>query len=289
MEFIILSVLLNAFLFVIFKLFDTYKIDTLQAIVVNYYFAFIVAYFSSDIRFSISETPSEDWFLGAIFLGFLFISLFYVLGLTAQKLGMSVVAVAGKMSVVIPVLFGLYVYNESVGVVKIIGVVLALIAVYFTSYKETKIKASRAVLLLPFILFFGSGILDTTLKYVQKMFVADNENSVYLSVIFLVAGALGTLLLIYFLINKRSKLSAKNILAGTFLGVVNYFAMFFLLKALQIKGMDSSTVFTINNVSIVLFSTILGMLFFKEKLSKKNILGVVLAVVSIFMITFSIG
>ncbi len=289
MEFIILSVLLNAFLFVIFKLFDTYKIDTFQAIVVNYYFAFIVAYFSSDIRFSISETPSEDWFLGAIFLGFLFISLFYVLGLTAQKLGMSVVAVAGKMSVVIPVLFGLYVYNESVGVVKIIGVVLALIAVYFTSYKETKIKASRAVLLLPFILFFGSGILDTTLKYVQKMFVADNENSVYLSVIFLVAGALGTLLLIYFLINKRSKLSAKNILAGTFLGVVNYFAMFFLLKALQIKGMDSSTVFTINNVSIVLFSTILGMLFFKEKLSKKNILGVVLAVVSIFMITFSIG
>lgn len=288
MEFIILSVLLNAFLFVIFKLFDQYKIDTFQAIVINYYFAFIVAYFSSDIRFSTQQTPTEDWFLGAVFLGFLFISLFYVLGLTAQKLGMSVVAVAGKMSVVIPVIFGLYIYKESAGIIKIFGIFLALVAVYFTSHKEVKIKANKLVLLLPFILFFGSGILDTTLKYVQKNYVNDNENAVYLSVIFLVAGILGTVLLIYFLITKRSKLSFKNFFAGVFLGIVNYFAMFFLLKALQVKGMDSSTVFTINNVAIVLFSTVLGLVLFKEKLSKLNIIGIFLAIMSIFMITFSI-
>ena len=288
MEFIILSVLLNASIFVIFKLFDKYKVDTFQAIVINYYFAFIVAYFSSDIQFSITQTPTEKWFLGAVFLGFLFVTLFYVMGLTAQKLGMSVVAVAGKMSVVIPVLFGLFVYNESLGFIKVIGIALALIAVYFTSHKENKLTVNKAVLFLPFILFFGSGILDTTLKYVQKMYVSDNENSVYLSVIFLVAGILGTIALLYLLYKKQSKLNFKNLFGGVFLGVVNYFAMYFLLKALQANGLESSTVFTINNVSIVLFSTLLGLMFFKEKLSKMNIFGILLAVVSIFMITFSI-
>ncbi len=288
MLFIVLSILLNASIFVVFKLFEKFKIDTFQAIVINYYFAFIVAYFSSDVRFSITTTPYEDWFLGAFFLGFLFISMFYVMGLTAQKFGMSVVAVAGKMSVVIPVLFGLLIYKESLGIIKGLGIVLALVAVYFASHKENKSNFNKKVLFLPFILFIGSGTLDTTLKYVQKMYVSDEETSNYLSVIFLIAGILGSFLLFYFIMNKKSKLSIHNFIGGLVLGFVNYFAMFFLLKALQTKGLDSSTIFTINNVSIVLFSTVLGLLFFREKLSKKNLVGIVLAVVSIIMITISI-
>jgi drug/metabolite transporter (DMT)-like permease len=288
MIFIVLSVLLNASIFVVFKGFEKYKVDTFQAIVINYYFAFIVAYFSSDIHFNIHTTPKEDWFLGAVFLGFLFISMFYVMGLTAQKLGMSVVAVAGKMSVVIPIIFGLVIYNESLGVFKLLGIILALIAVYFASHKESKLEIDKSVIYLPFILFLGSGVLDTTLKYIQNTYVSLEETSVYLSVIFLIAGLLGSLLLFYFIMIKRSKLSIINVIGGLALGFVNYFAMFFLLRALQTKGLDSSTVFTINNVAIVLFSTILGIAFYKEKLSKMNIIGIVLAIISIFMITFSI-
>ena len=288
MIYILLSVLLNASLFVVFKLFDRYKIDTFQAIVINYYFAFMVAYFSSDIHFNMEVTPKQDWFLGAFFLGFLFISMFYVLGLTAQKLGMSVVAVAGKMSVVIPIIFGLVVYKESLGIIKFIGIVLALIAVYFTSHKETKQVIDKHILYLPFILFLGSGTLDTSLKYVQNTYVSLEETSVYLSVIFLVAGILGSILLAYFMINRKSKFNFKNLFGGLFLGAINYFAMYFLLRALQTKGLDSSTVFTINNVAIVLFSTILGLLFFKEKLSKMNVFGILIAVISIFMITLGI-
>lgn len=289
MIYIFLSILLNAFIFVVFKLFDRYKIDTFQAIVINYYIAFSIAYFSSEVSFSFVQTPTEKWFSGALFLGFLFITLFYVMGLTAQKMGMSVVAVSGKMSVVIPVLFGLFVYNESAGLIKITGIILALIAVYFSSYKERTAQIDSTVLYLPFILFIGSGVLDTTLKFVQKSYVANEETSVYLSVIFLVAGVLGSLLLSYFLLNKKTTLRLKNLIAGTVLGFVNYFAMFFLLKALQTKGLESSVIFTVNNVSIVLFSTLLGLVFFKEILSKKNIFGIVLAIISILMITLSIN
>ena len=50
----------------------------------------------------------------------------------------------------------------------------------------------------------------------------------------------------------------------------------FLIKALQDEGFESSTLFTINNVGIVVVSTLVGILLFKEKFSIKNKIGVVI-------------
>lgn len=287
MIYIILSVLVNTLLFIIFKLFDKYKVDTFQAIVVNYFFAFAVANWTSDSHFSITQTPKEDWFWGAVFLGFLFITIFNVLAKTAQKLGLSVVAVASKMSVVIPVLFGLFIYHETAGLYKITGIILALVAVCFTSVNESK-TFNKSYIYLPIILFLGSGTLDATLKYVEKMYVAENETKIYTSVIFLTAFILGVLFLGIQLIIGKAKLKMRNFYAGIILGVPNFYSIYFLLKALQTKGLESSTLFTINNVSIVLFSTVVGFLLFKEKLSKKNVFGIALAIISIILITFSV-
>ena len=287
MIYIILSVLINALLFIIFKLFDKYKVDTFQAIVFNYLFAFLVAYMQSDVSYGLLEIPNQKWFFGAVILGFLFITIFNVLAQTAQKLGISVVAVASKMSVVIPVVFGLIVYNESVGFFKVLGLCLALIAVYFSSVKENTVF-NKKYLYLPVILFLGSGTLDTILKYVEKTYVAENETAIYTGTIFLVAVSIGILVMIYLAINKRLKLTFKNLIAGVVLGVPNYFSIYFLLKALQTEGLDSSTVFTINNVGIVLLSAVIGLLLFKEKLSKLNYIGIVLSVIAILLITLTV-
>ena len=56
------------------------------------------------------------------------------------------------------------------------------------------------------------------------------------------------------------------------------------MKALRSGLFESSGIFTVNNVSIVVLSTLLGILFFKERLLVKNWIGIGLAVVSIFLI-----
>ena len=58
------------------------------------------------------------------------------MAITTQRSGLSVVSVATKMSVVIPVLFGLIYYKESLGFFKLLGISLALIAVYLSSIKS---------------------------------------------------------------------------------------------------------------------------------------------------------
>ncbi len=287
MIYILLSVLINAVLFILFKVFDRFKINTFQAIVFNYFFALSVAFSQSETKNSLVEITTKKWFLGAVILGFLFITIFNVLAKTAQKMGISVVAVASKMSVVIPVLFGIVIYNEALGWYKMIGIILALLAVYLTSIKE-KTTVNKKLIYLPIILFLGSGILDTLLKYVEKNFVLETELGSYTGTIFLTAATLGSLALLYAVITKKTKISIKNIVAGLALGIPNYYSIYFLLRALQTVGKtDSSKVFTLNNIGIVLFSTILGFLLFYEKFSLKNKIGILLAIISIALITLA--
>jgi len=172
MIYLFISICISSLLFVIFKLFDVLKINTLQAIVFNYFVAAILGFFLSDISVPFQEIPSQPWFLGAFLLGFLFIAVFNVMALTSQKNGLSVASVSSKMSVVIAIIFGVCYYNESLGYIKVIGILLALVAVYLTSVKEKKeIVQKRISLLLPLLLFFGSGAIDTSLKYIITIII----------------------------------------------------------------------------------------------------------------------
>ena len=286
MIYLVLSILVSSFLFVIFKLFDVFKINTLQAIIVNYIIAFSFGVFTSNTAVSILEAPSQNWFLGAFCLGFLFISIFNVMGITAQRNGLSVASVAGKMSVVIPVVFGIIVYNEGLGFIKILGILMALIAVYLSSAKSDTSTVKFKNLFFPLLLFVGSGLLDTGLKYVEMTSVSDGEEPLFLATIFGCAFVLGVFVVIVQIINGKFKFHWKNILGGIVLGVPNYYSMEFLLKAFK-TDLESSTLFTINNVGIVILTTIFALLFFKEKLIKKNWVGIALAVISIVLVSFA--
>nr|BFF41041.1 hypothetical protein BACY1_28460 [Tenacibaculum mesophilum] len=274
MIYLIFSILISSLLFVIFKLFDVYKINTLQAIVLNYAVALSFGFIHTKVSMPIMDIPNQPWFFGAFILGFLFIAVFNVMGVTAQKNGLSVASVAGKMSVVIPVIIGIFLYNESIGLVKAIGIVLALIAVYLSSAKSDTSSVKFKNLLFPLLLFLGSGSIDTLLKYTETTYVPKEALPMFLSTIFGCALFFGFFILTAQLLNKKGVFEWKTFLGGIALGVPNYYSMEFLLKALQTKGLESSTVFTINNVSIVILTTVFALTFFKEKLVKK--IGLVL-------------
>lgn len=286
--YLLLSVSASTLLFVIFKLFEKYKVNTLQAIVVNYITACITGILSYNSPIHINEIISSKWFYGALILGFLFISVFNLMALTAQRNGLSVASVASKMSVIIPVIFGIYIYKESIGMQKITGIIIALIAVYLTSVKSQKSsKGLNKSLLFPFLLFFGSGVIDASIKYLETTYVSKNGIPIFSATIFSFAATIGVVVLFIKAIKGQFKFNYKSILGGILLGIVNYYSIYFLLKALQYKNLESSTLFTVNNVAIVMVSTLIGLLLFKEKISKINWLGILLAIISIIMVTLS--
>ncbi len=284
MIYLALSILSSSLIFVVFKLFTRQKVETLFAIVVNYVVACSAGLFFYKGDVSLYEIPEKSWFLGTVALGLLFIVIFNLMAATAQKVGVSVASVATKMSLVIPVLFGVAIYKEELGPLKILGIVLALAAVYFTSAKDKSIHLRKASLLLPLSVFLGSGIIDTSIKYIQEFHIKEDDYPIFSATVFAAAAVSGILFIGIKSLKKPVKLNVRNILGGIALGIPNYFSIYFLLKALQHDSLNSASVFTINNVAIVMFSTLLGILLFKEHISIKNWSGIGLAVLSIILV-----
>lgn len=287
MIYLFLSVLVSSSLFVIFKLFNKYQVNTFNAIVINYMVACITGLLLYPKSWEVSQITDSAWFPGTVFLGFMFIFIFMIMARTAQEIGLSVASVAGKMSLIIPVIFGIISYGESINLVKLAGIALALVAVYLVSVKKESATLNNRQWFLPVILFAGSGIIDTALKYLESRYVSPEEFPLYSSSIFAIAALIGTIIIAFRLLQGRLSFRPKDIAGGIALGVPNYFSIYFILKALGHESLESSVVFSINNVAIVLLTTLLGIALFQEKLQPKNWTGVVLAVVSILMITFS--
>ena len=286
---LIWSIGCSSLIFVVFRAFRTYRISTFHAIVVNYLTAFFTGLLLYRGSVQLSEIPAQPWVTGALLLGVLFIVIFNLMARTSQELGVSVASVATKMSLVIPVLAGLILYDEQLNLMKVAGILTALVAVFFASLKDgqRRFKRDLRIIVLPLLVFLGSGIIDSSIKFLQTTRVPESEFSLFSATIFGFAALTGLVIL---LIRKPGDLlhwNPVNILGGVALGIPNFFSVYFLLRALQFKGLNSASIFTLNNVSIVMLTTLLGILLFREPMSARNWTGIALAVLSIAIISFS--
>lgn len=285
MIYLLLSILASTIIFVLFKLFDKHQVNTLQAIVVNYITACSIGVIAYNEPVNIEAIVKTEWFYGAVILGFLFIGIFNVMAITSQRIGLSVASVATKMSVIIPVVFGIYVYHESAGLFKIIGIIAALVAVYLSSMKSGKRIKNKGYYIFPIIIFLGSGIIDTSIKYIETTYLPDNGIPIFSATIFCIAAIIGISLLTIKKLQGKFTFNPKSLIGGFALGIVNYASIYYILKALDHETLESSTIFTVNNVAIILLTSLLGLFLFKEKLSTKNWIGISLAVISILLVT----
>ncbi len=284
---LVLSILSSSVILVIFKYFERFKVNNFQAITVNYAVAAGLGFFLSPIRYPAEQLVSKPWALSAIIIGCAFIGMFYLIALSSQKVGVAISSVASKMSLVIPVIAGVVLYSESLAGLKLLGVLLAITAVVLVALPKNRVEIERKYLVLPFIIFLGSGLLDTGFKYVQTHQLEEQEIGIFSSSLFLIAALVGlTVMIIRRLING-STLEAKSIIAGFALGVPNYFSIHFILNALNLPNLESTVVFPVNNTGVVLLSTLLAIILFSEKISKLNWAGIILAVVSITLIAIS--
>jgi drug/metabolite transporter (DMT)-like permease len=286
------SIILTSYLTLAFKMCEKYKVSIFQAIVFNYITCVITGSFVNGSFPVNKEVIATPWFKWACVMGVLFVSIFNIVGLTAQKISVAVASVANKLSLIIPVILSVYLYGETVQGWKLVGVILALAAVVLTCYQgkkqEQKMEASvrKWEYFLPFILFIGSGLLDGLINHVQKQYVTEENNNAYLISGFLSAATIGSTLLVIQYARKKQVFAFKNLMAGILIGIPNYFSIWCLVRFLKQSPWESSASIPVNNMGIVLFSSVVAWLLFKERLSKINWAGIILSLVAIYLIAF---
>jgi drug/metabolite transporter (DMT)-like permease len=285
--YLLFSILCSTSIVLIFKKIDLKGINTFNVIIINYLTALGLGFLLSRLSPNFSTSIQTEWLLPAAIIGIAFVAMFYIIALTSQKAGASVAAISSRTSVVIPVLFSILYYGETLGIMKIAGISLALPALILSSLKEKNHNVDTRYLYLPFMLFIGSGIVDSIVKYAQQEYLNNSSIMIFSAVLFSVAFSLG---IVVRLISKEKiggVFNKKVIAWGILLGAVNWGSLYFFVMALINTGLDSSVVFIINNSGIVLLITVFAIILFREKLSRLNWTGLALSLLVIYFLSRS--
>ncbi len=284
MTYLVLSILFSTLTVSFFKVFERKNVDTFQAIVFNYLGCSILGNLLADVTIFNLPFYSTPWFGFSIVLGFLFISIFYAIAKTAQTISVAASMVAAKLSVVLPVIFAVFLYHESLGLFQILGIILSFFSVALIS-GQSQANTNYKNLVLPAIVFLGSGAIDTLLNYVEQNFIPQYDAAHIITTVFFMAFLVGVSFLAIQIVQRKTKFAWTNAAWGLVLGLPNYFSMYYLLKTLEVfKG---SYIFPVNNIGIVGASTLLAFLFFKEKLSRLKVIGLGLAIIAIILMSLT--
>lgn len=287
MIYLLLSILSSASIYLMFKTFGLRNVNLLPAIVINYIIASSIGF----LHFSAAGEEAQiqpEWWPVALILSLLFISLFYLMAATTQKLGVSVASNASKMSMIIPIVILAFLHqSERLSFIQIIGIGIALIGIYLTSLKSNNKHKERNVI-WPLLLFIGTGLLDFILVYAnQNLLKTSADDNLFSALLFSMAGSWGLILLVIMMIRKGIKLNKATIIGGITLGLLNYGSIFFLLRTYASGFAQKTVILPVNNMGIMVVSILFSILLFHERLSVKNRVGIVISLLAITIIFFA--
>jgi drug/metabolite transporter (DMT)-like permease len=128
------------------------------------------------------------------------------------------------------------------------------------------------------------GIIDIIFKHIAQHPEISYMSSLW--IVFTLALGFALLFLCYLLFIRKESFDVKALLFGAILGVFNFGNIVFYMKAHRALPDSPSLVFTGMNIGVIAVGALVGVFLFKEKLSKYNKIGVLLAIISVVLIAF---
>ncbi len=292
-----LSVFFTAAIYVIMRAFSRFGVSPFHAVVFNYY---------SCVATGIVLIPDAGQFRSlrpdmvstelSFALGAMFVVVFLLIGLTTDKAGITAASLAGNMSLVIPVCFGLFVFrnvNKDFTAFNYAGLILALVALALGAIRKDEEGRGgdfvwhrrNMVWLFPLMSFLASGVNNTLINYITMSYYKPDESILFMVTACLGAIVAGTCMILFRFLMYTEKVSWKSVVWGLILGVPNFLSLYFLLEALAEFSHSAAFVFPVYNILCMLFSAWIAWLIYKERLSRINRLGLFLALVAIVLIS----
>ncbi|SKB54753.1 EamA-like transporter family protein [Parapedobacter luteus] len=286
MVYVLLSVVCSVTVSVILKLARRHHVDTRQIIVWNYPVTVLGSWAVLRPDFSdvvITEAPVGIYLSLAVLLP----GIFVLLSASIRHTGIVRTEVAQRLSLFISLLAAFWLFREAPDTGKLIGVAVGFVGILCSigwHRGSNQYGLNHRVWLYPLSVFFGYGLVDILLKIIAQH--TGTPYTVSLFVIFCLAMlvAFGYLIVI---LQGKGRFSMHAVYWGLVLGAFNLGNFLFYMMAHRALPENPSTVFTGMNVGVIALGALVGLVFFQEKLSRINKIGVLLAVVSVFIIAYS--
>ncbi|SDW28739.1 EamA family transporter [Flavobacterium degerlachei] len=281
MLFLILSIICSVTVGVIFKVGRKYTLSTTQIVAWNYVFALLLCYFfySPDLSAIDASAPWSIY----IPLGILLPAIFLFLAASIKHMGIVKTDAAQRLSLFIPIVAAWLLFDEEFNSIKLLAFLIALPALLLILSKKTDNLNNKWV--YPAVVLVGFGTIDILFKQIALTTSLPFTTSLF--IVFGISFGIILAVVLYEIAIKKAQFKSNNLLFGALVGVFNFGNILFYLKAHQAFAKNPSTVFAAMNMGVIIIGSIVGVVIFKEKVSRYNYFGLLLAIVAIVLITFS--
>ena len=222
---------------------------------------------------------SPDILRVGIISGVFFVSSMLVMTYALTIANAAPVITSFRLSLLLPVALGVYIWSEPISPIQISGICLAVIALALmtrTQSQTHQLSGFKAFALL-IIIFAIQGITFTCMRWIYYAGLDPQRINVLCTIGF-TAGVGGWL----YVLSQKKRPTKNELLMGTGIGLYNACALSVVFTALSI--LPGTIYFPTVGCSIVLLDNLFAHFFWKEPLSRPAIAGVGLAIVAIVLV-----
>lgn len=303
MHTLIYSICFSVAVSIFLKIANRKNIHIGQAVLINYVTATALClWLFSPALDSLLNQTATSWVI-LILLGILLPSVFLIMANAVHFAGIVLSDTAQRLSLILPIIAAFLVFGETISGQKLIGVALALIALFCLIFKPKKTgnqihhanKADKsetaknningfleshqttAITLCLLGVWFGYGFIDILFKQMSRL------GANFISTLLLSFVLAGILLFIY-LLSKKTVWQLRSLISGILLGLLNFSNIYFYIRAHQTYPDNPTLVFAAMNIGVISIGTLVGAGFFREKLSWINASGIAIAIAAIIVL-----
>ena len=221
----------------------------------------------------------EALLFGAV-LGILLAGTFVIYSKAISLAGTALATVSARLSVLIPVLLSILLFNEIPNIKMLFGFLLALITLYlfYLSLKNHNSgSTSRNKYLYLLALLLGIGLIDFSMKLYEHKFLPE-EKGVFVFTIFFSA----FIYTLFYLLVKKIKFDKSTYSLGLILGVPNVLSIHFLLAALS--ELPAIVVFPVMNIGVIVITATAAYLIWKEKINLYGKIAIAVGIAAILLL-----
>ena len=283
--FILLSAACSLLIAHLLKITEVRKLRTLNTLTVNYISAALIALVVGagyGEAGSVGEMLDSGWitWMFTLAVGFFFISNFIAYSKSVHLNGMGITITGMRLSLLVPVLLSVYIYDEYLSLMQTAGVVLVFIALVLLIPKKSTARIgniSAGWLLL--VIFLLSGFADASLKIYKEEFSLVLNELHFMAMVFLGAFIIGLAASLY---RGGPLCTREELKLGIMIGIPNLYSAIFLIYALD--DITGSIAYPMVNMLSVAGGTALGLLRWGDSISRLQWTGLIIAVISILIL-----
>ncbi|MFP4419321.1 MAG: hypothetical protein ACLFRG_02135 [Desulfococcaceae bacterium] len=281
MTYLILAILSSFAISMLIKWNETGGANTPVVIAANYLSAAALGWVL--VAFSGFRTPGMATLLFGLGGGVLWPAGFFLLMWGIRNYGMSLAGTACRLSLGVPVLFGLLFLRETLNGPTLIGLIATLVAlVLFNPVRPGDLRGMdrRALWYFPFLAFFF-GVVDLWVNLFNHL-GPRADNFLFATFIFTFSGMVAWTALAA----GRIRPDRDSVLRGLILGIPNFLTTFFLMESLKtpLFQNQSAVAYTLYSVAGVVLAFAGGALLWRERVTRANLAGAALAAVAIVLL-----